>query len=324
MEQIQSITLLRGYFKSNTIIKEFKELEKFSSLTKLSDGEFLNCTNLIEIVLPDSITILESNLHFSGCSKLRTINLDNLVRIGNSSFYNCSNLSIGLNLPNLTTLGSGAFNRSGIVEIINLGKVTEIGAYDTNDDNSQFYGCKNLSKVSLNSNIVRLRNFTFGQCTSLKEFSFDKNSITSIGNSSFNNCSAEFDVDFPNLSSLANGAFIFSNIKRVLDLGNVTSISSGNDGNKFNACFYGCTNLSFVKLKDIITTIGNNVFNGCSKLSVVICNPITPPSLGANVFGNTSPDLKIYVPDDSVEAYKTATNWITYANLIHPLSEYVE
>lgn len=324
LEQIQSITLLRGCFRNNTIIKEFKELEKFSSLTKLSDGEFLNCTNLIEIVLPDSITILESNLHFSGCSKLRTINLDNLVIIGESSFKNCSNLSIGLNLPNLTTLKYGAFNGSGIVEIINLGKVTEIGSFDMNRNNSQFYGCKNLSKVSLNSNIVSLLNFTFAECTSLKEFSFDKNSITSIGYSSFNNCSAEFDVDFPNLSSLSNGAFIFSNIKRVLDLGNVTSISSGSDSNKINACFYGCTNLSFVKLKDIITAIGNNVFYGCSKLSVVICNPITPPSLGATVFGNTSPDLKIYVPDDSVEAYKTATNWSNYADKIHPLSEYTE
>lgn len=32
----------------------------------------------------------------------------------------------------------------------------------------------------------------------------------------------------------------------------------------------------------------------------------------------------IYVPDALVESYKTATNWSTYAEQIHPLSEYVE
>mgnify|MGYP000472681990 CR=1 FL=1 len=31
----------------------------------------------------------------------------------------------------------------------------------------------------------------------------------------------------------------------------------------------------------------------------------------------------IYVPDDSVEAYKTATNWSNYADRIRPISEYV-
>ena len=32
----------------------------------------------------------------------------------------------------------------------------------------------------------------------------------------------------------------------------------------------------------------------------------------------------IYVPDESVEAYKAATNWVNYASIIKPLSEYVE
>ena len=32
----------------------------------------------------------------------------------------------------------------------------------------------------------------------------------------------------------------------------------------------------------------------------------------------------IYVPDELIEQYKTATNWSVYANQIKPLSEYVE
>ncbi|HAE25484.1 MAG TPA: hypothetical protein DCG33_09100 [Prevotellaceae bacterium] len=31
---------------------------------------------------------------------------------------------------------------------------------------------------------------------------------------------------------------------------------------------------------------------------------------------------KYYVPDDLVDAYKTATNWSSYASFIYPLSAY--
>ena len=33
------------------------------------------------------------------------------------------------------------------------------------------------------------------------------------------------------------------------------------------------------------------------------------------------PNLKIYVPDESVDAYKAATNWSAYADIIFPISQ---
>jgi hypothetical protein len=41
----------------------------------------------------------------------------------------------------------------------------------------------------------------------------------------------------------------------------------------------------------------------------------TPPSLGSNVFGNTN-NCPIYVPSGSVNAYKTASKWNSYADRI--------
>ena len=32
-------------------------------------------------------------------------------------------------------------------------------------------------------------------------------------------------------------------------------------------------------------------------------------------------DLKIYVPDESVDAYKAATNWVAYEDKIIPISQ---
>ena len=48
---------------------------------------------------------------------------------------------------------------------------------------------------------------------------------------------------------------------------------------------------------------------------------LTPPTVQANTFTNINPLAKIYVPDGSVEAYKTATNWINFASWIFPASQ---
>ncbi len=50
-------------------------------------------------------------------------------------------------------------------------------------------------------------------------------------------------------------------------------------------------------------------------------NRTTPPTLGTSAFYNINSICKIYVPDASVTAYKSATNWNTYADYIYPISE---
>jgi hypothetical protein len=53
-----------------------------------------------------------------------------------------------------------------------------------------------------------------------------------------------------------------------------------------------------------------------------VFNRTTPPTLAnKNAFNNINSICKIYVPDASVTAYKTATNWVTYADYIYPMSE---
>jgi len=62
---------------------------------------------------------------------------------------------------------------------------------------------------------------------------------------------------------------------------------------------------------------------GCRSLTFVSVLSTTPFPLssGALTNGNTCP---IYVPDDAVDTYKTATNWSAYASRIKPISEKTE
>ena len=47
-------------------------------------------------------------------------------------------------------------------------------------------------------------------------------------------------------------------------------------------------------------------------------NSVVAVQSGMRGFGN----IKIYVPDNLVETYKTSGNWTAYASRIHPISEY--
>lgn len=53
-------------------------------------------------------------------------------------------------------------------------------------------------------------------------------------------------------------------------------------------------------------------FHYCSNLTKIYCKATTPPTLGSNAFDYTI----IYVPQASVEAYKSADGWSEYANRI--------
>ena len=157
--------------------------------------------------------------------------------------------------------------------------VTSIGAY-------AFYKCSNLSSIDIPNSVTTIDDYAFYKCSSLTSVIIP-NSVTSIGTSAFQYCNYLTSIDIPN---------------------SVTSIGT-------NAFRY-CMSLTSVTIPSGVTRIGQSTFNGCKHLTSITVNAITPPTLGStNVFSNTN-DCPIYVPAESLEAYKSATNWSTYASRI--------
>lgn len=79
--------------------------------------------------------------------------------------------------------------------------------------------------------------------------------------------------------------------------------------------FYSCA-LTSITLPEGLTSIEYGAFGGCTSLSLVTSLPTIPPSLGEYVFYDTHANLAIKVPSQSVNTYKTATNWNSYASII--------
>ena len=158
---------------------------------------------------------------------------------------------------------------------------TKIGDYT-------FYYYSGLTSVTIPDSVTRFGNEAFHDCTHLTSVTIGSG-VTSIGNSAFYGCSGLTSVTIPN---------------------SVTKIEY--------MAFRGCTSLTSVTIPDSVTRIENQAFRSCSSLTSVTIQAATPPTLDYSAFDSTN-NCPIYVPAESVEAYKAATNWSTYASRIQAI-----
>lgn len=136
------------------------------------------------------------------------------------------------------------------------------------------------------------------------------------------------------MTSLGN--YLFSDYGNILE--NVTlpqSLRTIGEGS-----FYNCEILSNINIPNKLTTIGDFAFKNSGIFSITLPETIVsigeaalqapglesivilaqnPPTLGDFVFDGIVADYTIYVPENSLNAYKTATNWSEYADRIQPI-----
>ena len=85
--------------------------------------------------------------------------------------------------------------------------------------------------------------------------------------------------------------------------------------------FRQCYKLRQLEFGPNLSSIDQRAFQYCQAIPHYVFHSTTPPSLGVDTFYAIESCTKIYVPDDSLAAYKAATNWTTYADYIYSISE---
>lgn len=282
-------------------------------------GQFTNCTNLRKIVLPETLERITGPC-FYGCTLLSDCNFPaSLKHIDVDAFQATSSLEVDVVLPNIETF-ERAFTASGIRSLDLTGSSVTTISSTSSSGLGAFANCKNLTRVIFNDGFKTIQDYSFGGCTSLQTVYFS-DTIESIASRAFIDTAFQSeDVIIKGVQTM--GAAVFKNCKmRSVILPSIITMAGSSSSGYGN--FNGCTLLQYAVLGSGLTSMGVAEFGNCGRLYEFICLASTPPTIGSGNFSSTpiaSGTGYIYVPDASVEAYKTATNWSTYMDRILPIS----
>ena len=210
-----------------------------NSVTSIGDNAFADCTSLISVTIPNSVTSI-GNDAFWYCSSLTSVTIGNSVTsIGNYAFSYCSSLTSVTIGNSVTSIGNYAFEYcSSLTSLTIPNSVTSIGNY-------AFSECSGLTSINIPNSVTSIGNYAFNHVRHIEyhgtatgahwgafsmngiidgDFVFSNtyrdtligyignggvvtipNSVTSIGNKAFMNCSGLTSVIIPNsVTSIGN------------------------------------------------------------------------------------------------------------------------
>ncbi len=106
----------------------------------------------------------------------------------------------------------------------------------------------------------------------------------------------------------------FMNCTSLAEISDIPDSCTGIYGDYNNEVFRNCTSMKSITVGRGMQRIGWGTFRDCTAMESFYIKATTPPTLDGDVFTNNP--CTIYVPIGCGTAYKTATNWSTYASRI--------
>lgn len=254
--------------------------------TSIADRTFQRVNDLLSITIPNNVTYFGNAMFENGDTSPQGGVKHIVIGSGLATIdYSSSSSTYGL-------LGTSATRRCESIKVDNNNTT-----YDSrNNCNALIETATNTLLVGCNTTVI-------------------PNSVTSIYESAFQNCVLMTNITIPNsVTSIGKRAF--------QKCTNLTSLTIGNGVTSIGyASFSDCWNLTSITIPSGVTSIGDSAFainNRYNRDSITIL-ATTPPTLGSDVFYTLSNRYPIYVPAESVDTYKAATNWSNYADRIQAI-----
>ena len=280
------------------------------NVTSLGANSFYNTPRVEHLKIGSGITQINQSHTFmdTGISASTKPDLDLSANVGLNvkkyGFYHCYFNNVIL--PKNCTLSSHSFSNCS-ASTLSFGSgtiISEIGTFSSTFDGST------ILNIDLNG-VTLIGDNTFYGASGFTSITIPP-SVTTFGSRVFNNFSGlnSVTIDYASNATLGHNQFRDSSITSLTIGSNPTAIGQG--------MFQKCTGLTTLIIPSNISSIGGYAFEGCSGLTSITVHSATPPTLGIGVFDNTN-DCPIYVPPESVDAYKAASKWSSYASRIQAI-----
>ena len=303
---------------------------------------FEECRSLENIVLPKSVEEIRKSA-FAYNTKLKSINIpESVTSIGGSAFYGCTG-ELTINCKQLiekdyTSTSYPAINwlkGANFSKLIIGDAITSIGDYVFYELNKE----GSLTDLVLGDNLSVLGKYALPSATNIHIGNCIVKDCDYVGFGKYTNVYisdlsnyCQFDCGDDGLFA-GNSSILYVNGEAVTELTIPQGVTSLN-GYAFCGCgslkkviisegvsyigkraFERCYSLEYVDIASTVTHMYDGTFFWCDSIKEVYCRPTVPPS---TTYGNhfTSSLTKLYVPRESVEAYKSASYWNRIADQI--------
>ncbi len=313
-------------YSGDIVIPEtFTYNSKTYTVTELDKFAFLQCTGLTSVSLPN--TLEKINMTFYECTALTSITIpESVTTLNPDAFAYCSGLQAIYckSYRSVPSMGSTKFNH------ISASLPIYVPTPLLSDYRTQWSGMTNIQPdlffagglyysidpAKQNATVVQhpdgvgeynpLVNVTIPEAIEAYGQTF---SVDTIGKDAFYGCDELESITMPNsIVSIEEYAFYnCSAVKKFIIPGNVTFIGQ--------RAFWDCKEMTSLAIYGNVATIGDYAFRNCSKIASITCEAATPPTCIYQCLNSVTKTIPLYVPSESVNAYKNATEWKDFTNI---------